>query len=194
MPLRHRVVAPVPRAAFEVRSHGCRHSDRPVICPSPGLDEQHPEIGVLAQTRREDATSGPGAHNDVVELGHGRKRWPAVAGILRAMAAATDSASYRASNRPNTLRKPTKRADRARRRHLLKHRLFKWLWELGLRAPTFDGRQARWIVLGKRLSLERAWYVVAVYGKPIPPAWRWGLSAAFRTCYPRRWRVRSAST
>ena len=38
MPLRHRVVAPVPRAAFEVRSQGCRHADRPVIRSSPGLD------------------------------------------------------------------------------------------------------------------------------------------------------------
>ena len=100
MPLRHRVVAPVPRAAFEVRSHGRRHAYRPVIRPSPGLDEQHPEIGVFAQTRREDATSGPGAHDDVVELGHGRTRWSAVVGILRAMAGATDPASCRASNRP----------------------------------------------------------------------------------------------
>ena len=74
MPLRHRVVAPIPRAALEVRSQGCRHAYRPVIRPSPGLDGQHPEIGVLAQTRGEEATSKPGTHDDVVELGHGRTR------------------------------------------------------------------------------------------------------------------------
>ena len=100
MPLRYRVIAPVPRAAFEVRRHGCRHADRPVIRPSPGLDEQHPGIGSLAQTRREDATGGSGAHDDVVEHGHGRMRWPAVVGILRATTAARDPASCRASNRP----------------------------------------------------------------------------------------------
>ena len=96
--LRHRVVAPVPRAAIEVRCQGCRHSDRPVIGPSPGLDEQHPEIGVLAQTRREDATGRSGAHDDVVELAHGRTRWQPVAGILRGMAGATGPASCRAAS------------------------------------------------------------------------------------------------
>ena len=95
--LRHRVVAPVPRAAFEVRSQGCWHSDRPVIRPSPGLDEQYPEIGVLAQTRRKHATSRSGAHDDVVELGHGRTRWLPVVGILRAMAGALDPVSLSGS-------------------------------------------------------------------------------------------------
>ena len=89
-------------------------STRPLRSSKPGLpacgltsdpsvprhDERHPEIGVLAQTRRTDAASGTGAHDDVVELGHGRTRWPVVVGILRAIAAATNPASCRASNRP----------------------------------------------------------------------------------------------
>ena len=99
MPLRHRVEAPVPRTAFEVRSQRCRHADRPVIGPSPGLDEQHPEVGVLAQTRREDTTSRSGTHDDVVELGHGRTRWLPVVGILRAMAGASNPVSCRAASR-----------------------------------------------------------------------------------------------
>ena len=56
--------------------------------------------GLPSVKRREDTTGRSDAHDDLVEVRHCRKRWRAVVGILRAMAAATDPASCRVSNRP----------------------------------------------------------------------------------------------